>query len=109
MEPLQEHLRDVNKYCTILAMGTTFIARGPRVNERALDTSAARHAVNRRGRGLVSASLWIACAALAPLGAWAEPPRATAPEPAPTPAAVSDVNATSPRADLTSSCVATFF
>ena len=145
-------------------MGTTFIARGRRANGRELDTSAAKHAVNRRDqgnnllerwqaardklsdgrrrlvdgilehldetvfltspelaartstssspmvclpknkngfvRGLVAVSLWIACAALAPLGAWAAPPQVTAPEPAPAPAAVSDVNATSPRADL---------
>ena len=86
-QPLQEHLRDVNNYCIILAMGTTFIARGPRANGQLV-------------RGLVSVSLWIACAALAPLGAWAAPAQVTAPEPAPTPADVSDVNATSPRADL---------
>jgi CubicO group peptidase (beta-lactamase class C family) len=54
-------------------------------------------------RGLASASLWIACATLAPLGASAAPPPVTAPDPAPAPAApaaVSDVNATSPRAEL---------
>src|SRR4051794_28674221 len=68
-------------------MGTTFIARAPRANGQFV-------------RGLVSVSLWFAGAALAPRGAGAPPPQVTAPEPAPTPAAVSDVNATSPRADL---------
>lgn len=110
MQPLQQHLRDVNKYCSIVAMATTFIARGPRPDGRELGPVAGtpssspelRPAHNRNGfvRGVGSAALWAACAALAPSGAWAAPPAVTAPEPAPAPAAVSDVNAGAPHADL---------
>lgn len=51
MQPLQDHLRDVNKYCTIPAMGATFIARRPRANKREPDPGAAKHAVNSRDQG----------------------------------------------------------
>jgi DNA-binding MurR/RpiR family transcriptional regulator len=44
-------LRDVNKYCTIAAMSTTFIAQGPRANRREPDTSAAKRAVKSRDQG----------------------------------------------------------
>jgi RpiR family carbohydrate utilization transcriptional regulator len=44
-------LRDGIRYCTILAMGTMFLARGPRANGRELDTSAAKQAMNRRHQG----------------------------------------------------------
>jgi RpiR family transcriptional regulator, carbohydrate utilization regulator len=41
-------LRDVNKYCTMSAMGATFIAHGRRANGPKRDTSAAKQAANRR-------------------------------------------------------------
>ncbi len=47
----REHLRDVNKYCTIVAMRTTFIAQRPRADGREPDASAAKRAAHRREQG----------------------------------------------------------
>jgi len=44
-------LRDVNKYCTIVAMRTTFIAQRPRADGREPDASAAKRAAHRREQG----------------------------------------------------------